>query len=569
MRPFVAAIGAEKENAFRECLMKNCPLFVLRLARRLVFSLLGGCAVFPGIAVAAPEGFDAALPVIADEVLPPPDILQAIDLTVPASDLWGRMRKGFLMPDLEDEEVARQQQYYQSNPEYLRRMVARSRRYLHHIVGELEQRGMPTELALLPMVESAYNPLAYSSAQASGLWQFIPSTGKVFNLEQNWWQDQRRDIVASTSAALDYLQYLYEFHGDWHLALASYNWGEGAVDRARRKNAAKGLPTDFSNLALPAETRQYVPKLQALKNIFSDPARVAELGLSEAPNQPYFHILVTDAAMDIELAARFAEMSLEAFADLNPAHNRPIIPAKSTLIIPAGRVDDFQENLRQYTAPLVNWQAYTLKAGETLEMIAPRFGLSVAHLKLINGISPMQDTVDAGVTLLTPAQGDAALDHADFLALAARPDARFASARFHTVRSGETLSGIARKYRISLIALKRLNRLKTSHIRAGARLTINPVAAQVGKPAYLIAASNAGQTAGNHVAQTPIEQNPAPETRPEQETPRVARYVVQKGDTLFSIARRYRVTLEDLIRWNHQAEKILKTGTTLLIRKQE
>ncbi|MDR0736956.1 MAG: LysM peptidoglycan-binding domain-containing protein [Zoogloeaceae bacterium] len=536
--------------------MKNRPLIVSCPARRLAFLLLCGCAVFPGVSIADSTGSDAASLMAVDEVLPPPDILQAIDLTAPTPDLWGRVRNGFLMPDLEDEQVARQQQYYQSNPEYLRRMVERSRLYLHHIVGELEQRGMPTELVLLPMVESAYNPLAYSPAQASGLWQFIPSTGKIFNLEQNWWQDQRRDIVASTSAALDYLQYLYEFHGDWHLALASYNWGEGAVERAKRKNVAKGLPTDFSSLVLPNETRQYVPKLQALKNIFSDPDRVAELGIPEVPNQPYFHILVTDTAMDIELAARFAEMPLEAFAALNPAHNRPIIPAKSTLIIPAERVDDFQENLRAHDAPLINWQAYTLKAGETLEMVAPRFGLSVTNLKLINGISPLQDTVVAGVTLLTPAQGDAALDHADFLALAARPDARFSSARFHTVHSGETLSGIARKYKMSLIALKRLNHLKTSRIRAGGRLMVNPVAAQSGKPAYLIAAGNAAQEA-------PVEHSPA------LESARVARHVVQKGDTLFSIARRYRVRLEDLVRWNRQAGKILQIGTILLIRQRE
>ncbi|MDR1349848.1 MAG: LysM peptidoglycan-binding domain-containing protein [Zoogloeaceae bacterium] len=540
--------------------MKNHPLTVSRPARRFALLLLGACAVFPGLSAADPvdtADFDAAPPMTAEEVPLLPDIPQTIDLTAPTPDLWGRVRNGFLMPDLEDGLVSRQQQYYQSNPEYLRRMVERSRLYLHHIVGELEQRGMPTELALLPMVESAYNPLAYSTAQASGLWQFIPSTGKIFNLEQNWWQDQRRDIVASTSAALDYLQYLYEFHGDWHLALASYNWGEGAVGRAKSKNAAKGLPTDLSSLTLPNETRQYVPKLQALKNIFSDPNLITELSIPEVPNQPYFHILVTDAAMDIELAARFAEMPLEAFTALNPAHNRPIIPAQSTLIIPAERVDGFQENLRQYDAPLVNWQAYTLKTGETLEMVAPRFGLSVANLKLINSISPFQTTVDAGANLLVPAQGEAALDHAGFLALAARPDARFAFARFHTVRSGETLSGIARRYKMPLAALQRLNHLRTSRIRAGARLMVNPVAAQSGKPAYLLAAGNANATP------TPAKQNLA------SESARVARHTVQKGDTLFSIAKRYRVNLEDLIRWNHLVGKILPIGATLLIRRQE
>ncbi|MDR2365597.1 MAG: LysM peptidoglycan-binding domain-containing protein [Zoogloeaceae bacterium] len=538
--------------------MRNRLFMNLRLAGRAALLLTGVVLSAP----VAAESIDADVPILAEEMPLPPDIPKAIDLTTSTPDLWERVRNGFLMPDLEDDLVSRQQQHYQSNPEYLRRMVERSRLYLHHIVGEVEQRGMPTELALLPMVESAYNPLAYSPAQASGLWQFVPSTGRIFHLEQNWWQDQRRDIVASTSAALDYLQYLYEFHGDWHLALASYNWGEGAVARAKSKNAAKGLPTDFSSLDLPNETRHYVPKLQALKNIFAAPDRVAELGIPEVPNQPYFHILATDAAMDIELAARFAGMPLEEFAALNPAHNRPIIPAQSTLIIPADRADDFQANLRQYEAPLISWQAYTLKAGETLEMIAPRFGLSVENLKLINGISPFQTTVGAGITLLTPAQGEAALDHADFLALAARPDARFAFARFHTVRSGETLSGIARKYKMPVVALKRLNRLRTNRIRAGAQMMINPVAAQNGKPAYLLAARNA--------APTPAKKKlPAPDALPAREAPRVAHHTVQKGDTLFSIAKRYRVNLEDLIRWNRLAGKVLQIGTTLRIRQQE
>jgi membrane-bound lytic murein transglycosylase D len=545
-----------RKNIAGECRMKN-PSFP-DWRRGATFLLLGAVLALPALALAETTDSETILSIAAEEMPPPLEIPQAIDLTAPTPDLWKRVRNGFLMPNLEDDLVAQHQQRYQSSPEYLRRMVERSRLYLHHIVGELEQRGMPTELALLPMVESAYNPLAYSPAQASGLWQFIPSTGRVFHLEQNWWQDQRRDIVASTRAALDYLQYLYEFHGDWHLALASYNWGEGAVGRAKKKNAANGLPTDFAHLDLPNETRHYVPKLQALKNIFANPEQVAALGISEVPNQPYFHILTTDAAMDIELAARFAEMPLAEFAALNPAHNRPILPAQSTLVIPAERVENFQKNLRQYNAPLVNWQVYTLKAGETLEMVAPRFGLSVNDLKRINGISPLQDTVNAGFALLTPAQGNAALDHADFLALAARPDARFALARFHTVRSGETLSGIARKYRISLNALKRLNHLSGNRIRKGARLMINPTTAQNGKPAYLLAASNT----------TPASRA-TPPTRPAPNSPRVTRHTVQKGDTLFSIARRYRVTLEDLMRWNRQAGKILRIGATLLIRKQE
>src|SRR6185295_1314378 len=210
-----------------------------------------------------------------------------IDRTAPVDDVWQRIRNGFAVPDLDNALVREKTRYYAARPEYMQRIVDRSRLYLYHIVEEIEKRGMPTELALLPMVESAFNPMAYSRAHASGLWQFIPGTGKRFELEQNWWYDARRDIVESTNAALDYLAKLYEMHGDWQLALASYNWGENAVARAIAKNQAAGLPTDYASLSMPAETRQYIPKLQALKNIIANPEPFG-IVLGPIPNQPYF-----------------------------------------------------------------------------------------------------------------------------------------------------------------------------------------------------------------------------------------------------------------------------------------
>ena len=207
-------------------------------------------------------GTSAPLPTV--EIPATPQQLPTIDLTAEAEDVFQRIRNGFAMPDINNDLVLYHQQWYLNRPDYLRRMVERSSPYLHHIVEEIEKRGMPMELALLPMVESAYNAMAYSRAKASGLWQFIPATGRRYNLDQNWWKDERRDIVASTAAALEYLQSIYDMHGDWHLALASYNWGEGAVKRAIEKNEARGLPTDYPNLTMPKETRHYVPKLQAL-----------------------------------------------------------------------------------------------------------------------------------------------------------------------------------------------------------------------------------------------------------------------------------------------------------------
>ncbi|HMM55041.1 MAG TPA: transglycosylase SLT domain-containing protein [Candidatus Desulfobacillus sp.] len=336
---------------------------------------------------------------------PPP--LATIDLTLPPDDLWDRIRNGFGMPDLDSPLVLQQQAWYLARPDYLRRVVERSRRYMHHIVEELERRGMPSELALLPIVESAYNPMAYSRAHASGMWQFIPSTGKTFQLDQNWWMDRRRDIIASTSAALDYLQSIYEMHGDWHLALASYNWGENAVARAIAKNRAKDLPTDYLSLAMPAETRLYVPKLQALKNIISQP-RLFGIRLDPIPNKPYFQTVEVASHMDVAIAARLAEMTIEEFLALNPAYKRPVIPdaGGSAIVLPAEKVDVFMTNLEAHNKPLTSWRAYTLKKGETLAAIARQHGMSLERLKQVNGISGRM-RVGPGHTLLVPAGAEA------------------------------------------------------------------------------------------------------------------------------------------------------------------
>jgi len=331
-----------------------------------------------------------------------PQLPGTIDLTANPDNLWDRIRNGFSMIDLNDDLTLYYQQWYQNRPDALRRMVERSRPYMHYIVQELEARGMPTELALLPMVESSFNPMAYSRSNASGLWQFIPATGKRFNLEQNWWQDQRRDIVASTGAALDYLQTIYEMHGDWHLALASYNWGEGAVKRAIEKNNARGLPTDYANLNMPNETRHYVPKLQALKNIFGNPVLMVQLRLPEILNRPYFATIDTGRTMDVKTAARLANMPLEEFIALNPSHNRPVIKADTPLVIPTDKLETFRSNLERHSAPLTEWQAYTLKHGEKLNQVGSRFGIATPELLRINGL-PTRARLGAGTTLLVPA----------------------------------------------------------------------------------------------------------------------------------------------------------------------
>jgi membrane-bound lytic murein transglycosylase D len=336
------------------------------------------------------------------EVRPAAPVASSVDLTAPSDNLWDRVRHGFAMTDLDDNLTLHYQQWYTNRPDALRRMIERSRPYLHHIVEEIEARGMPTELALLPMVESSFNPMAYSGAHASGLWQFIPATGKRFNLEQNWWQDQRRDIVASTGAALEYLQTIYDMHGDWHLALASYNWGEGAVKRAIEKNEAKGLPTDYASLNMPKETRHYVPKLQALKNIFSNAPLMASLGLPEVMNRPYFATIQAPRPMDVKTAARLAGIPVDQFVALNPSHNRPVMKADSPVVIPADKVATFQNNLERHDAPLTEWEAYSSRQGERVEQIAERFGIGLPELLRANGLQG-RVRLAAGSTLLVPA----------------------------------------------------------------------------------------------------------------------------------------------------------------------
>jgi membrane-bound lytic murein transglycosylase D len=357
----------------------------------------------------APQSASPAVPPrVADpsrEVRDEVEAIPTIDLTTPPDDLWQRMRNGFSMPDLDSPLVADRQAWYLNRPDLLKRIFERSRRYLHHIVEELEKRGMPTELALLPVVESSFNPLAYSSARALGMWQFIPSTGKAYDLQQNAWFDQRRDIIASTGAALDYLQTIYEMHGDWHLALASYNWGENAVGRAVEKNRRLGLPTDYAHLKMPTETAYYVPKLQAIKNIVAQP-QLFGITLDPIPNRPYFGTVELNNNMDIALAARLAEIPVEEFIALNPAYSRPVIPsaANSPLVLPADKVQTFVANLQHHEAqdkPLSAWLTHILKKGEKLESVAKRYGINVVRLKQLNGITP-RTKITPGYALLVP-----------------------------------------------------------------------------------------------------------------------------------------------------------------------
>lgn len=382
--------------------------------------------------------------------------------TAQRADLWARVRQGFAMPELDNELVRKWEQYYAGKPDYVGRMTERGARYLFHIVEEVEKRGMPSELALLPFVESAFNPQAVSSARASGMWQFMPGTGRDFELRQNLFRDDRRSVLASTRAALDYLQQLHRMFDDWQLALAAYNWGQGNVARAIARAEKAGRPTAYEALAMPDETRNYVPKLQAIKNIVLNPERFA-LSLPAIENHPYFLTVEIERDIDVALAARLAGMSLEDFQALNPQMNKPVILAAGTphLVLPFDNARRFARELLKHRGPLASWTAWvaprTVKPAEAARLV----GMSESQLREINRIPPRM-LVKAGSTLLVPRAPDATRDVsekvADSAMIALAPEA--VPGRRKLVKAGprgETVASMARRLRVAPAALARWN----------------------------------------------------------------------------------------------------------------
>jgi membrane-bound lytic murein transglycosylase D len=320
-------------------------------------------------------------------------------------DLWARIRSGYAIPDVNGSLVDKHTQWYASRPDYLARTSGRASLYLYHVVQELEKRGMPTELALLPVIESAFNPQALSTANAAGIWQFVPGTGRDFNLKQNMFKDERRGVLASTDAALTYLQRLYTMFGDWQLALAAYNWGEGNVQKAIKRNQALGKPTDFESLSelMPAETRNYVPKLQAVKNIIANPAQYG-VALPLIDNQPYFTMVDKTSDIDVAIAAQLAEMSVDEFKALNPQFKRPVITGgdNTKILLPKENAEKFNLNLAQWGHALSTWTTHKItSAKESIASLASKFGTTPEVIRQANNI-PAQVRLKAGSTILVP-----------------------------------------------------------------------------------------------------------------------------------------------------------------------
>ncbi len=470
--PQHASTPARADLPARARSMRLRPL-LLQLLMPVV--LLAGCAVAPGgptspVDDGAPSRAAAAPAPVATPAPPPAPTTESAPAPVPVdplrpdehpdlddrtaqTDLWARVRRGFAMPDLDGELVRDREQWYATRPDYVERMTRRGSRYLFYIVDELERRGMPTEIALLPFVESAFNPQAISTAKASGMWQFMSETGKDFDLKQNIFRDDRRDVLQSTRAALDYLQRLDQLFGDWHLALAAYNWGEGNVQKAIARNQKLGLPTDYASLKMPTETAYYVPKLQAVKNIVARPADFS-IELIPLLNHPYFLSVPIERDMDVAVAVKLAGMPLDEFKTLNPQMNKPVILAAGTpqVLLPYDNANNFVRGLPQHRGPLATWTAWTVPKNVRTADVAKEVGMSEAELRDVNRIPPRM-LVKAGSTLLVrrgaQREQDVPGEVADNATMALTPDVP--PLQRTTVRAGkrETVATVARRLRVS------------------------------------------------------------------------------------------------------------------------
>ncbi len=549
---------------------------------------------------------ESAPPTAGAELLPGKPVNDA--------DLWQRVRRGFALGELDTPLVQDHEQWYSTRPEYIQRFVDRGSKYLYHVVEEVERRGMPTEVALLPIIESAFNPQAYSRAKAAGMWQFIPSTGKNFGLKQDWMTDNRRDVLLSTHAALDYLQLLHRMFNSWELAFAAYNCGEGCVGRAIQKNVRKGLPTDFLSLSLPPETRNYVPKLIAVKNIVLAPGSYG-IELEAMENRPYFSKVAAPAKIDVKLAARLAEMPEDEFAALNPAFNRPVASSGTGyFLVPADKADTFRENMELYRSldgPMVSWQTATAKRGESVDAVARRYGLTASYLRATNNSLPeKKGKFTQPASFMVPMHKEAKIISAtldkksamksspapaearpgDTQPMPAVPSVPVALAKAETreptadpqppasspppparvvpvlvaavpaniepvptsykVQSGDTLFSISRRFGMTVDDVKAQNGLPGNSLQVGQTLKFNDRTAVAN-------AGEAGKDALLRVsAPAKVHAKPA--------APRT--YIVRAGDSLFAIAVKFGIELDDLLRWNKlTGQTVIQPGLKIRI----
>jgi peptidoglycan lytic transglycosylase D len=514
----------------RSALLAVCVIAISACAHTPSEHPLKGPAVEPTglIPPADPSGTypEAPTPPSAQTAEPADPTLNATPTQVagltPAqyADLFDRMRAGFKLDDAERVAVEQQLSWFASHPDYLERAFGRAELYMYHIVTELEARGMPLEIALLPVVESAFEPYAYSRARASGLWQFIPDTGSRYGLKQDWWYDGRRDVVESTRAALDYLQSLHdEFNGDWLLAIAAYNCGEMAVERALDANRARGKPLDFWSLKLPKETQAYVPKLLAMRRLVADPESY-DISISPIPNQPYFARVETHGQIELKVAAEIAGVTDEELYELNPAFHRWATDPKGPhyLLLPVDGAQVFTQNVSLLSDDQrMHSQTYTVGRGDSVASVAKRFNTTVNVVREMNDLPTGPLTV--GSDLHVPSAS--IFLPAKVLLAAARVDSPRRSGRrphVHVVHRGDTMWSIARRTGVDVNKLAMMNGMQPGDpLRAGQRLRLSN--------------SDSGGRAGTGSA-------------------RRVTYTVRAGDTLTQIAKLFQCSVKEIMSWN-------------------
>ncbi|WP_240902511.1 LysM peptidoglycan-binding domain-containing protein [Aquitalea denitrificans] len=518
-------------------------------------------------------------------------------------NVWERAREGFQLPEVNADIVRKQERLYSSKPEYFKRILDRSHKYLFHIMNEVERRGMPTEIAFLPIVESAFVPTANSPVGAAGLWQFMPATGRHYGLEQTWWYDGRRDIMEATRAALDYLQNLYAQFGDWNLALAAYNWGEGNLARAISRAQAAGLEPTYENIRMPNETRNYAPKLIAVRNILSQPEKYG-IRLDKFPNKPYFIAVSTGRHMDIDVAAKMAGMSVAEFKELNPAFNLPVYAHKPgrQMLIPLAKADKFDYNLSHWDKPLLSWQVYTPSADENIASVAERYGMSSAELQNVNKLGSRSLTAGRPVLVALRGKGDGAtpldgtdsnLTASDSLIASAKPQTAAtmtaqlkapaapvvttalpvnSQALVATIRPATTSAAMTPPPTEQVVAL-------ATTAAATSTTTISPAATSLSTPQTILADSEAtpsGKPVSKPVVlakaeapSLPSSTTPPPkplEARLASVNPAATQHTVVSGDTLFNISRRYNVSVADLKSYNNLSDSTVKLGQTIRVK---
>lgn len=520
-------------------------LFNLSICLLISLILISSCSNTQDPVTDQNSAFSADNGINPDNILDPDCFVTAAEhaATEPMAlvDLWERIRLGYKLPQQDNRRIEQQLSWYARHPAYMKRVSARAERYMYHIVEELERRKMPLEIALLPIVESAFDPFAYSHGRASGMWQIVPGTGRMLGLKQNWWYDGRRDVVASTNAALNYLERLHKrFNGDWLLALAAYNSGGGNVSKAIRKNKKRGKPTDFWHLDLPKETKAYVPRLIALSRLIAEPSK-HNVVLTPIFNRPHFASVKVGSQIDLAQAAELADIDMDVLYHLNPAFNRWATDPKGPheLLIPIEKSLAFAEKVATIPqSERVTWDRYTIKSGDSLSTIAQKYKVSVASLRSINQLR--SNSIRAGKTLMVPMATKSGKHYS--YSVDERVAKRYASTSMrekgqqidYIVKPGDSLWTISRRYKVSTGKIAKWNSMAPRDpIKPGQTLKI-----------------------WTKAAVTPSKNGVI----------RKVSYRVRSGDSLARIAQKFRLNVSDILKWNQLSrKKYLQPGQNLTL----